>query len=161
METALSIIFTLFYDMAFLLFIVVMLIFLCRFFVCPFVIVMSFGNRLLDFVIAPLGAFFFFLFIYSSTDAMYTMTNKTFGNPKPSSQIELYENGEIIIIYQDTTHFCNAKDENSTWFKSRIPINRKPSKKDICENCGRDYTHHDTHKEQRFFDAVSKYGDCY
>lgn len=159
METAISILFTLFYDILLLLFIVVMLLFLCRCVLCPFVEVMSFGNRLLDCVIAPLGAFLCILFIYSSADAIYTMTNKAFGNPKPSCQIELYENGEIIIVYQDTTHFCNAKDENSTWFKSRIPIDRKPSKKDICENCGRDYTHHDTHEEQRFFNSVNS--TCY
>ena len=156
METVISIIFTLFYDMAFLLFIAVMLLFLCRCVLSLFVEVMSFGNRLLDYIIAPLGAFFCVLFIYSSADAIFTMTNKTFGNPKPSKQIELYENGETMLQYQDTTHFCNANDENSTWFVAVIPINTKPSRNNVCKNCGRKYTCHNTREEQHFFDYMSQ-----
>ncbi len=160
METAISIIITLFYDILLLLFIVVMLFCLCAYIPGLFGKEISFGNKVLDRVISLLLVGVSVFFIYGSADVIYTITNKAFGNPKPSNQIELYENGERIIVYQDTTHFCNAKDENSTWFKSRIPIDRKPSKKDVCENCGKDYTHHDTHEEQRFFDAVSRI-DCY
>lgn len=161
METAISIIFTLFYDMAFLFFIVVMLFCLCTNIQSLFSKGVSLGNKILDCAISLLFVGVCAFCVYGSVGVMYTFTNKTFGNPKPSCQIELFENGEKMIQYQDTTHLCNAKDENSTWFKSRIPVNRKPSRKDVCDNCGRDYTHHDTYEEQRFFDAVSKYYDCY
>lgn len=155
METAISIIFTLFYDILLLLLIVVLLFCICACILSPFGKGVSFGSKVLDCVMSLLGVVVCAFFIYGSADVIYILTNKAFGNPKPSCQIELFENGEMMIIYQDTTHFCNAKEENSTWFKSRIPVNRKPSKKDVCENCGMDYTHHDTHEEQRFFNSVN------
>lgn len=89
-------------------------------------------------------------FAYGSVDCFYIVTNRLFANPKPSNPIELYVDGKKYMHYQDTTHLCDAKDENSPCFKSRVLVWEKPSKNDICENCGKIFRFHYTRKEQRY-----------
>lgn len=94
-------------------------------------------------------------FAYGSADCFYIMAKKLFANPKPSNPIELYVDGEKYMQYEDTTHFCNANDENSPCFRSRILVGEKASKDDICEDCGKNFRRHDTHEEQRYFNSLS------
>lgn len=123
---------------------------------CPLIVdllgdVTSFGSI----VVALLMSGFCVFFVFGSVSTIYTVANSFFGNPKPSNQIELYENGEIMIQYQDTIHFCDANDENSHCFTARIPVNKKAYRNDICIHCGQPFTDHYTHKEKHFFDAMS------
>lgn len=151
METTIYVIIVLMYSLLFLILTIGILYLFCPLIVDLLGDVTSFGSI----VVALLMSGFCVFFVFGSVSTIYTVANSFFGNPKPSNQIELYENGEIMIQYQDTTHFCNAKDENSMCFTSRIPANGKVSKNDICVYCGNTFINHDTHKEQRFFEAMS------
>lgn len=152
METTVSVIITLFYSMLVLVPSIGLLHLFCPVIADGFFGDTSLGHKIVGIVlISSLCGLFAFCFF----KIIYPVANKYFGNPKPSNQIELYVNGEVMIQYQDTTHFCNAKDENSKCFTSRIPANGKVSKNDICVYCGNTFINHDTHKEQRFFNAMS------
>lgn len=152
METTVSVIIILFYSMLVLVPSIGLLHLFCPVIADSFFGDTSLGHKIVGIVlISSLCG----LFAFSSFKIIYLVANKYFGNPKPSNQIEMYLEGEKIIQYQDTTHLCDANDENSHCFTARIPANKKAYRDDICIHCGQPFTNHYTHKEKRFFDAMS------
>lgn len=96
------------------------------------------------------------LITFSPAYCLIGTLRKFFSKPNPSNLIEMFVDGESLIQYQDTTHFCNATEENSNCFTSRIPIDRNVSKSDTCIHCGRDFSYHNTHKEQNFYNLMEE-----
>ena len=155
METTISFFIILLYSILVLAPTIAMFYFLCSFIPNIFDRNNPLGNKILNYVLLILLVGLCAICSYGSISIIYTVTNKVYGNPKPSNQIELYEDGEVIIQYQDTIHFCNTNDENSHCFTARIPANKKAYRDDICIRCGQPFTDHYTHKEKHFFDAMS------
>lgn len=103
------------------------------------------------------------LITFSPAYCLIKTSKKFFSKPNPSNTIELFENGEKLIRYQDTTHFCNANEENSNCFTAKIPVYRTVSKNDTCIHCGKNFTYHNTLKEQNFFNLMEDISNasCY
>lgn len=151
METTIYVIIVLMYSTLFLIPTIGILYLFCPLIVDLLGDVISFGSIVVVLLMSGFCAFF----VFGSVNTIYTVANSFFGNPKPSNQIELYEDEEVIIQYQDTIHFCDANDKNSHCFTARIPANKKAYRDDICIHCGQPFTNHYTHKEKHFFDAMS------
>lgn len=113
---------------------------------------MSLVNKVLVPVVVIIVCAFF---AFGSADCFCIVANKLFANPKPSNQKKLYVGGKEYMLYQDSTHFCNAKEENSPCFNSRILVGKKASKNDICDDCGKKFWKHNTLEEQRYFNSVN------
>lgn len=99
-----------------------------------------------------LTIFIILFFISIPTIQIYIEMHYLFDKPKPTDMKELFVEEERMIEYQDTTHFCNSRC--STCFVSRIPVNRKASRNDICTICGNRFRDHNTPFEQWYFGWV-------
>lgn len=110
--------------------------------------------------ISTLGALAFSILVtFSPAYCLYIVANKFCVAPNPSCQKEVLIDGKTLIQYQDTTHFCDANDKLSPCFMGTIPKGGTPSKADICKHCGKNYTYHNTHKEQRYFNLMVEISD--
>ena len=96
------------------------------------------------------------LITFSPAYCLIGTLRKFFSKPYPSNLIEMFVDGKNLIQYQDTTHFCNAAEENSNCFTARIPIDRNASRSDTCIYCGRDFIYHNTRKEQNFYNLMEE-----
>lgn len=87
--------------------------------------------------------------------------NKYLTKPKPVNLTEACIDGEMRIIYQDTTHFCQSSHEHSTTFTSYLSPTGEVSQKDICIHCLRPFLTHNTPEEDRFCNAIADGVDAY
>ena len=86
----------------------------------------------------------------------YVCLNKYLKEPEPVNLTETCIDGEMRIIYQDTTHFCpSSHDEHSSTFTSYLSPIGKVSQKDICIHCLKPFLFHNTPEEDRFCNAIA------
>lgn len=135
---------------------------MCLLIVIP-VFIYCFYSTIKEKSISSFFAGIFWILIFGSIPAwgFYITMNKYCSKPKPTIIMETCKDGEIYMMYQDTTHLCHPSDNNSTVFTSYMPPTGAVSQMDTCIICLRPFLAHDTHAEHRFFDAMSKGTEAY
>jgi hypothetical protein len=91
----------------------------------------------------------------------YINLNKYLTKPKPTNVIETCLDGEIRLLYQDTTHLCHPSEKNSTCFTSFLSLNDVILLTDTCTICGKHFLDHYTRQEYRYYEAVAYGTDAY